>query len=367
MSEQTASSILQIDKYMTLKPVNEDGLEFHSPFEEPFRLSGSAFQQEHGSCFRRLPLEPVINPRIDLLAWYTAGMQLQFKSSSMHVTIKAKLRHGELMYHMPQTGSSSFDLYVGGPGNWRSVRSASFALHASEFTAELYKSTTPGMREYLINFPLYNGVEELWIGLDENCTILPPSPRTSDRPLIVYGTSITQGGCASRPGLAWTNILSRWHNCEVYNFGFSGNGKGETQMAEFLSRIPDPSGFVLDYEANVNLEVLKSTLENFIAVLRKYHPLVPVTVVSLLPQNNRMVEFGADDQFAVVAPDEEATCEFQRSVVQKLRDAGDEQIFFIDGHKLLGMDWDECTMDGTHLNDLGFYRMAENINKYLRF
>ena len=250
------ADIKQIDQYMALKPVNESGLEYHSPFEKPFRLAGSLYQSEHGTIFRRIPAEPAINDRLAELANYTAGFQVQFKSSSCRVSIKAKLRHGEIMQHMPQTGSSSFDLYVGGPGAWRAVRSAAFAAHSKEFSAELYNRPEKGMREYLINFPLYNGVEELWIGLDEDSVIGEPTP-FSGRPLVIYGTSITQGGCAARPGMAWSNILSRRLNREVYNFGFSGNGRGEVQMAEFIARVKNPGAFVLDYEANAQFEGIK--------------------------------------------------------------------------------------------------------------
>jgi len=365
MSNPTVN-IEKLDQYMALKPVNEDGLTYYSPFEKPFRLAGSLFQAQHGTIFRRIPAEPEINPRVSELANYTAGFQVQFKSTSCRVSIKVKLRHGEIMQHMPQTGSSSFDLYVGGPGAWRAVRSAAFPLHAKEFSAELYNRPEKNWREYLLNFPLYNGVEELWIGLEENSGLEAPS-EFSGRDLVIYGTSITQGGCASRPGMAWSNILSRRLNRQIFNFGFSGNGRGEVQMAEFIAQVQNPGAFVLDYEANAQYEGIKNTLEDFIAVLRKHHPQVPITVISRAPDGNLMAAFGANDDLDKTHPESAESCEFQLALVNRLRAAGDRNIYFIDGRKLLGLDWDECLVDGCHFTDLGFYRMAENLSKYLVF
>ncbi len=365
MSKSKRVSALDLDRYMAVKPADEQGIEFHAPFEAGFRLAGNAFQSELGTRFRRLPSTPVINPRVEELAWYTAGFQLAFRSDSRRIVVKAKLRNGEIMHHMPQTGSSSFDLYVGGPGQWRVRGSAAFPLHATEFSTELFNRPEPAVREYLLHFPLYNGVESLWIGLETGARILPPSPWSHRRPLVVYGTSITQGGCASRPGLSWTNLLSRWHNREIFNFGFSGNGRGEPEMAEILARIPDPAGFVLDYEANAHAEGIRSTLENFIGILRKHHPDVPITVISLLPPGSAGFSRGCSERIAEVFPLMAQSRDFQYELLDRLRATGDEKLFFIDGTQLLGNDWDECMMDGCHLNDLGFYRMAEALAKRL--
>jgi len=361
------NDISKLDPYMAIPVADEAGIKYHSPFEEPFRLGGSAFQKELGHQFRRIPFEPFVSDSVDVLAWYTAGIQLQFRSTSKKVVIKAKLKHGNLMHHMPQTGSSSFDLYVGGPGNWQLRTSARYDLHHQEFTSTLFDRPEAGLREYLINFPLYNGVESLWIGLEEDAEILPPSPWSCDKPVVVYGTSITQGGCASHPGGCWTNILSRWHNCEFYNFGFSGSGKGEPAAAEILAGIENPRCFILDYEANAHNEGIRATLERFLDILRSKHPQVPITVISKAPHGATMLSFGADDNCTEVSEDCRLSQEFQREVVAKRRAAGDENIYFVNGLKLLGIDWGECMMDGCHFNDLGFYRFAENLNRYIKF
>ena len=367
MSDKPTTNIEKIDPYMAIPVADEEGITYHSPFEEHFRLGGSAFQELMGHQFRRIPFEPFVSKGVEFLAWNTAGMQLQFKSTSRRVIVKAKIREGVLMHHMPQTGSSSFDLYVGGPGNWRLVRAGRFTLHATEYTVELFNRPEPGLREYLINFPLYNSVEELFIGLEDGCEILEPTPWSHDQPVVVYGTSITQGGCSSHPGGAWTNLLSRWHNCEFYNMGFSGSGRGEPAAAEIMASIKNPRCYILDYEANAHNVRTRETLETFLDILRSKHPTVPITVISKAPHAGTMVAFGADDETDLTYEDSYLARQFQREVIGKRRAAGDSNLYFINGIKLLGVDWDECMMDGCHFNDLGYYRFAENLNKYIKF
>lgn len=370
MEPKKVKSALELDRYMAARPASHDGMEYHAPFEPGFRLAGFAFQAQLGTRFRRLPVrpdgQPTVNERVDELANYTAGLQLAFRSTSRKITIKARLRTDAIMHHMPQTGSSSFDLYVGGPGAWRSVGSAVFPLHATEFDVLVFEHTEPGEREYLLNFPLYNGVEELWVGLEAGSSVRPPTPWGPARPVVVYGTSITQGGCSSRPGLAWTNILSRWRNREFFNFGFSGNGRGEPEMAEILAGIENPGAYILDYEANAQFKGIQETLERFIGILRAAHPAVPIVLISLLPPGRWEANSGCGDGPEAL-PVRHESRRFQKELIERLRRAGDGQLFFIDGGQLLGNDWDECTMDGVHLNDLGFYRMAEALNKRLPF
>ena len=110
MSDKAPTNIEKIDPYMAIPVADEEGITYHSPFEEHFRLGGSAFQELMGHQFRRIPFEPFVSKGVDFLAWETAGMQLQFKSTSKRVIVRAKLREGVIMHHMPQTGSSSFDL-----------------------------------------------------------------------------------------------------------------------------------------------------------------------------------------------------------------------------------------------------------------
>lgn len=349
------NDVLKIDPYMAIPEADVEGITFHSPFEKPFRLAGSAFQDKWGKLFCRMPEEPVVSGAVTSLARNTSGFQLQFKSTSRKVLVKAKLRHGNLMDHMPQTGSSSFDLYVGGPGNWRMMTSSRYPLHAEEYTYTLFDREAPGLREFLINFPLYNGVESVWIGLESGCEILAPTPWSCDKPVVVYGTSITQGGCVSRPGMLYSNILSRLIKRPVLNFGFAGSGKGEAAVAEKLSEIADPAMYILDYDDNAHPELLRKTLEPFIRILRSKHPETPILAISTEPKSTEAFEpFDAE-----YASKERREYTFIHQQVQDMfRAEGDKNIYFLDGRMLYGADFEECTVDGAHATDLGTYRIA---------
>lgn len=179
--------------------------------------------------------------------------------------------------------------------------------------------------------------------------------------MIVYGTSITQGGCASRPGMCYTNILSRRINREFINLGFSGNGKGEPEVARVISTIDRPGLFVLDYEANCNdYDRLSATLPAFIRILRNAHPTVPILAASKIP-------YATEAWHPVAVEKRLRNRDFQRQLVEECRAAGDTNVHFLDGSGLLGEEgWQECTVDSVHPNDLGFMRIADGLEPVIQ-
>jgi hypothetical protein len=160
--------------------------------------------------------------------------------------------------------------------------------------------------------------------------------------------------------MAYTNILSRRINLEFLNLGFSGNGKGEPELAHILADIPDPACLILDYEANcVSTELLQQTLPDFISIYRDKHPLTPILVVSRITH--------AKEKFdAQMARDRADRRQIQSLAVERQRGKGDTNIYFCDGSKLLGDDAHECTVDGSHPTDLGFLRMADGLTPILQ-
>ena len=181
----------------------------------------------------------------------------------------------------------------------------------------------------------------------------------SDEPVVIYGTSITQGGCASRPGMAYTNILSRYFNTEVINLGFSGNGKGEPEVIKTISEISSPKALILDYEANsMDIVKLKETLPVAVEILRARHPSTPIIVISRISFASDLVQAHPKEQ-------RKQSNAFQLELVREKRKAGDENIHFINGEDLLGSDFDECTVDGVHPTDWGFMRMAKALEPQL--
>ncbi len=360
-----AESALDLDPNMKLKPENTDGLKYLIPAEKPLRLSGFCwYDTDH--VYRRLPLRPdgKLSRGVELLAWNTAGGQVAFRSDTGRIVLKVKMRSNNVMYHMAQTGTAGFDLYAGPPGRQRFFGVTRFPAGAKEYTARLFQGERR-MRDFTINFPLYAGVDQVFIGVDADAEVEAPPAWEDDRPIVIYGTSITQGGCASRPGMAYTNLLSRRLNRPVVNLGFSGNGKGEPEVAAEIAKIENPACFILDYEANVHqAKRMRDTLTPFIGILRKNHPDVPILLLSKVryAYEGRDLERGND----LPRPKSVQAIQAEEHAAFEKLSREDANLHFLSGDDLLGADFDECSVDGVHPTDLGFYRMAEKLEPAIR-
>ncbi|BBH19738.1 hydrolase [Paenibacillus baekrokdamisoli] len=353
---------IKLDSNMSIKKNGDDSLKWLSPLEAPFQIAGFAWL-DHEKKYRRLPSSPKdpLPPAVDALANCTAGGQIRFITNSSNLSIRVKLTGPADMYHMPATGQCGFDCYLGEPGNQHFLSTTSFDHLKSEYEALLYNWKTK--REFCVtlNFPLYQGVEEVLIGVDEDAHIISAPQYASKNPIVIYGTSITQGGCATRPGMAYTNILSRSIPLEFINLGFSGSGRGEAEVARTVADIPNPALLVLDYEANSGtVEEIASTLPSFIRILRERHPIVPIIVIS-------KIHYSGDRFYQDMLRLHEDRKEIQKTTVERLRSEGDRNIHFVDGFTLLGEeDAEECTVDGVHPTDLGFKRMAQSLEPIFR-
>lgn len=357
------SAVYKLDRNMSPLEGSDVTLQWHDPREAPFRLSGFAwFHQDR--LYRRLPLHPAdpLPEAVDSLANCTAGGQIGFQTTSSRIAVRVALTGRAGMPHMPSTGQCGFDLYLGAPGEQRFRNVAKYDHSQDRYELQLFagpeEDADPNLRNVLLNFPLYMGVQDVLVGLDPDAEVSPPPDRAAPGPVVVYGTSITQGGCAARPGMAYTNILSRRLNLEFVNLGFSGNGRGEPEVARAIATVKNPRLLVLDYEANADGR-LRDTLPGFVDILRHAHPDVPILVVSRIRYAGELTHPGE----AHAAADRRA---FQAEVVEERRSNGDRAIDFIDGSTLLGNDFDECTVDGSHPTDLGFWRMAQGLEPALR-
>jgi hypothetical protein len=293
---------------------------------------------------------------VDGLANHTAGGQVQFRTDSKRLAIRVQLAGRADMNHMPATGQCGFDCYIGEPTRQLYRSSSKYDIARTDYELEMYNFPTSTMHTVTLNFPLYQGVKEVLIGLEPDAGVQPPPPYADDRPIVVYGTSITQGGCASRPGMAYTNILSRKLDRPFVNLGFSGSGRGEPEVAHTIAAMPPtPACFVLDYEANASAnQQLQRTLGGFIDILREKHPETPILIVS-------RIRFAGENFSESEARGRLERLDFQRRTVEAKRADGDGNIHFLDGSDLLGEDFEECTVDGVHPTDLGFWRLAEGL------
>ncbi len=327
----------------------------------PFVLEGLPFRAGPRAPLRRLPGEhaaPMVESEAgDSLMRHTAGACVRFRTASPWIAVRATLGAGCDMNHMPRAGSKGLDLYRGTGADSRHAGTAQPNPDDHVMERLLYQRA-PGdsaVETWQANLPLYGGLEALEIGLAPGFAPKPPPRRRLGR-ICFYGSSITQGGCASRPGNAYTTMVCRALDAEQVNLGFSGSARGEPPMAERIASIRGLSAFVLDYDYNAPTpEHLAATHEPFFRTVRAAHPDLPVLVLSA----------------PSVWPDSpDATRrrrDIVRATVRRARARGDRLVAFLDGARLFGRaNRDDCTVDRVHPNDLGFRRMADAVLAALR-
>ncbi len=341
----------KLDKNMSLKEVEVEGIAWIDPKEEPFELLGFEWIREDG-VYRRLPVNPEweIREAVDHLANHTAGGQIRFKTNSKRILVRVELRERSGMYHMPATGQSGFDLYLLESGVQRYLKTTRFPHDTLRYQVELFNDIQEEMRSFTLNFPLYNGVNSVKIGIEEGAALEAPQPFKIPGKIVIYGTSITQGGCVSRPGMAYSNIISRNMDVQFVNLGFSGNGRGEPALAHLINQISGTRFIILDYEANAN-ETIMNTLGLFVEILRQEHPLTPILIMSKIRYAGAR---SGSSAYQLLMQNRD----FQENLVEERKEKGDMNIYFLDGSTVLGEDYYECTVDGSHPNDLGSYRIA---------
>lgn len=308
--------------------------------------------------FDRLPAraEKIVRPPVWGLSRDSAGMAVRFVTDATDLSVRWKLTKANLaMPHMPATGVSGLDLYVkGDDAKWRWVVNGKPT--AQESNAKLFSGVAPGQREFMLYLPLYNGVSSVELGLSKTAVLSKADPRTSKlKPIVFWGTSITHGACASRPGMVHTAILGRWLDAPVINLGFSGNGQMEAEVAQLISEI-DASCYVVDCLPNLEAAAVVQRTEPLVAILRKAHPTTPIVLVE-----DRSY---ADSHFVTTKRTRNLKSrEALKAAYDKLK-PNDKNLHYIAGDDLLGDDW-EGTVDSSHPTDLGFMRQAEAFQKVL--
>ena len=316
-------------------------------------LEGRGWSQTE-TFYDRLPRDAksVVREAVWKLSQDSAGMCVRFITEATSLQVRWTLRSETLaMPHMPATGVSGLDLYVkmeSGRWHWLAVgRPTKFPVNS----VELVKDISGGKRQYLLYLPLYNGVRSVELGLPKDSTLAKAGPWGPEirKPIVFYGTSITQGGCASRPGMVHTAILGRQLNYPVINWGFSGNGKMEPEMATLLAEL-EPAAYSLDCLPNMTASEVTERVEPFVGTLRKAHPKTPILLVE---------DRSYTDSF-LIAFKRQRNLESRaalRAAYERLLAAGTQELYYLPGEDLLGDDG-EATVDSSHPTDLGFMRQA---------
>lgn len=340
--------ISKIDKNFAIETnIERENLHFYNALEPMFSLHGVFFD---GKGYVRMPdeISKATSHGVHVLSKCTPGGRLRFKTNSKYIALK--MTTPEILHHnrMPMSGLCGFDMFSGS----RFVHTFIPPLAAKDNYELIYDFQTEELREITLHFPLYNEVSELYIGLDSTADIMPPEPYLTELPVVYYGSSITQGGSASKPSSCYQNLLSLFLNIDHINLGFSGNAKGETIMAEYIANLK-MSAFVMDYDYNAPTpEHLKETHEPFYKIIRKSHPEIPVLFLS-----RPRYYLSEEDVIRLNIVEE--------TYKSALRNG--ENVYFIEGNTLMnGEIKDLGTVDGTHPTDLGFFSMAKRIEPVLK-
>lgn len=324
-------------------------------------ILGQGFEKTIGP-YGRMPeaLKDEFRPDLLFLGRNSAGVAVRFSSNSPMVSAKWTLTNNYSMNHMAMTGIKGLDLYVLVGSKWMFIGTA--RPGAKENFSVFVKGMAKNEREFMAFLPLYDGVESLQIGVAQESDIGMPKINAlvkseSSKPIVIYGTSITQGGCASRPGMGYTSILSRLLSREVVNLGFSGNGRLDFSMSKAIA-MTDPSVIVLDCLPNTTYQSVKDSAYRFITNILNSHPSIPLYMVE-------------NPNFANLIVDKTTAEELQREnaawleLYTLLRSEGHKNIRYIKAYNILGDD-NEGTVDGVHPTDLGMYRMAQKLFKELK-
>lgn len=316
-----------------------------------FPLLGKATEAT-ATRYERLPasFESISRKPVWELGRNSAGLALRFRSNSTSIGAKWEVRQNRNMNHMTPTGVKGLDLYCLQDGKWFFAGSGRPQGKVNE--AVIVKNMDAEEREYLLFLSLYDGVTSLAIGVDSLATLGQPEVGlpVREKPVVFYGTSILQGGCASRPGMAHTNILERWLNRECINLGFSGNALLDLEIAELIATV-DASMFVLDFLPNATVEQMKERAEKFYSIIRAKHPDTPVLFVE-----DPVFTHSRFDRR--IAREVKAKNETFAAIFESMKRKGEKNIYFLSSKDIIGHDG-EATVDGIHFTDLGFMRYAE--------
>lgn len=303
--------------------------------------------------FDRLPARAhgVVPAAVWDLSRHSAGMYVEFESDARELSVRYELLKGELaMAHMPATGVSGLDLYAKDGDRWRWV--AVFAPDAKRCEGVLVSGLDPGTRAYRLYLPLYNGIESLEIGVADGDRIVPLA-RRDERPVVMYGTSIVHGACASRPGMAWPAILGRKLNAPVINLGFSGSARMEPEVGALLAEL-DAAAYVIDCAPNMNAAQITERTIPLVERLRRERPDAPILLIE-----DRRYGYGWVRGAGRAKNEQNAAA--LAAAYADFTARGVKNLAYVPSGALLGDEPEESMTDGSHPSDLGMSLYAKAV------
>lgn len=342
------SDISKIDRNFEVKTsIEKEDIRFYNIEEAPFKIYG--LLRENGK-YCRMPekVAESVSPGVHALYANTAGGRVRFKTDSPYIAIHTNMENVGKMSHFPLTGSIGFDMYL----EDKYYRTFTPPFDVDNGYESIVELPATELFDITINFPLYSNVKDVFIGLSDSARVEEASPYEDRAPIVYYGSSITQGGCASRPGRSYQSVVSRRVNRDYINLGFSGNAKAEDEIIEYIKKL-DMSLFVYDYDHNApTVEHLKNTHEKMFRAIRKEHPTLPVIMMSR-------------PKF-ILTEEEEERLDIIKKTYNNAIIAGDKNVYLLDGRALCELCGNEGTVDGCHPTDFGFASMAKAVGDVIQ-
>lgn len=353
--------IRKIDKNFDTTFVAPEDIEWFSVRELPFSIHGIFYSEEEG-LFRRMPKEvaDATSASVSHLSKHTAGGRVRFSTNSPYVAIHVEEPFEEPFAHMTMAGRYGFSIFANNTfvgsimPSYRQITSADPSLGGNSTIAfggvKNPYVAKDGVYQAEIFLPLYSKISKLYIGLQKECILDAPRDYKHKKPVVFYGSSITQGGCASKPGDDYISRLSRILDTDFVNLGFAGGAKGEQVIADYIAA-QEASVFVLDYDHNAaEIKLLRETHFNLYETVRKANPTTPIIMMTM----PTIDEYQTRDVYW-------RRREVIFKTIERAKELGDENVYLIDCYgcfgKLVG---GECgTVDNCHPDSLGFLRMAE--------
>ena len=348
------NKIEKVDKNFKIESkINKPDIVFHNILNNPFQIYGIFY--ENGK-FRRMPesVARSVSEGVYSLHSNTTGGRVKFKTDSNYVAISAFVEPIGHLTNMPLAGSTGFDLYVKEDGC--DIYRGTFIppCNVEDHFESVIDFDSTKTREITINFPVYTDVINLYIGISDASIIEKADSYKNEKPIVFYGSSITQGGCASRPGNIYPSIISRELGVDFINLGFSGNAKVEKEISEYIKNL-NMSVFVYDYDYNApTIEHLKNTHEAMFVDIREKNNDLPIIIMPRPKLYNFLTDEGKE-RFNVI-----------KTTYENAVKRGDENVYFVSGDQLMNYAQSEGLVDNCHPNDFGFYSMAKALIDILK-
>ena len=346
--------ISKVDKNLAAKNIaDKPNVEWHNIKENPFKIYG-LYNPKTQDVFRRIPKEvaEATSENVVALSTNTAGGRFRFSTDSPYIALRCAM---PVSYgiNMSQLVKCGFDLYIDEGEKHTHIGTFRHDVGDTEVYAsyiDIFKTKFKGGKyNYTVNFPLYNDVYEVEIGIEKGSVLEAGAEYKDIAPFVYYGSSITQGGCASRPGNCYQGFISRRFDIDFVNLGFSGSALAEDAIVDYMSGL-NMSIFISDYDHNApNAQHLEKTHYKMYETIRKANPNLPYIMISkpdvYVNENNNEARRGVI-----------------KASYEKALQNGDKNVYFIDGFTLFnGLNCTDCTVDSCHPNDLGFFRMSQVI------